>query len=93
MTYLGGSSTSQRPAFSSKKNNWPQKHQQALALFFTLITNHEHRMRPRGEKSLLRYAGFVRREWHDRLAQDQGFNIGLFNNALYNSISEAMLLY
>ncbi|KAG1744194.1 hypothetical protein EDB19DRAFT_1927331 [Suillus lakei] len=71
-----------------KKNNWPQKHQQALALFFTLITNHEHCMRPRGEKALLRYAGFVRREWHDHLAQDQGFNIGLFNNALYNSISD-----
>lgn len=71
-----------------EKNNWPQKHQQALALFFTLITNHEHRMRPRGEKALLRYAGFVRREWHDRLVQDQGFNIGLFNNALYNSISD-----
>lgn len=45
-------------------------------------------MHPRGEKALLRYAGFVHREWHDRLAQDQGFNIGLFNNALYNSISD-----
>ncbi|KAG2081488.1 hypothetical protein BD769DRAFT_1683916 [Suillus cothurnatus] len=71
-----------------EKNGWPEKHQQALALFFTLITNHEHRMRPRGEKTLLRYAGFVRREWHDRLTQNQGFNIGLFNNALYGSISD-----
>lgn len=71
-----------------EKGGWPEKHQQALALFFTLITNHEHRMRPRGEKTLLRYAGFVRREWHDRLTQNQGFNIGLFNNALYNSISD-----
>lgn len=69
-----------------EKNGWPEKHQQALALFFTLITNHEHRMRPRGEKTLLRYAGFVRREWHDRLAQNQGFNIGIFNNALYNTL-------
>ncbi|KAG2748865.1 hypothetical protein P692DRAFT_20927883 [Suillus brevipes Sb2] len=71
-----------------EKSGWPDKHQQALALFFTLITNHEHRMRPRGEKTLLRYAGFVRREWHDRLAQNQGFNIGLFNNALYGTISD-----
>ncbi|KAG1844208.1 hypothetical protein DFJ58DRAFT_803211 [Suillus subalutaceus] len=71
-----------------EKNGWPEKHQQALALFFTLITNHEHRMRPRGEKTLLRYAGFVRREWHDRLAQNQGFNIGIFNNALYNTLSD-----
>jgi len=70
------------------KANWPEKHQQALAMFFTIITNHEHRMRPRGEKTLLRYAGFVRREWHDRLTQNQGFNIGIFNNALYNSISD-----
>ncbi|KAG1824697.1 uncharacterized protein BJ212DRAFT_1295809 [Suillus subaureus] len=70
-----------------KKNNWPQKHQQALVLFFMLITNHEHRMRLRGEKALLHYVGFVCCEWHDRLVQDQGFNIGLFNNALYNSIS------
>ncbi|KAG2125468.1 hypothetical protein DEU56DRAFT_759207 [Suillus clintonianus] len=71
-----------------EKNGWPEKHQQALALFFTLITNHEHRMRPRGEKTLLRYAGFVRREWHDRLSQNQGFNIGIFNSALYSSISD-----
>ncbi|KAG1758761.1 hypothetical protein EDD22DRAFT_849773 [Suillus occidentalis] len=71
-----------------EKNNWPQKHQQALALFFTLITNHKHRMRPQGEKALLCYTGFVHCEWHDHLAQDQGFNIGLFNNALYNSISD-----
>jgi hypothetical protein len=71
-----------------EKGGWPEKHQQALAMFFTLVTNHEHCMHPRGEKTLLRYAGFVRREWHDQLAQDQGFNIGLFNNALYNSISD-----
>ncbi|KAG1812702.1 hypothetical protein EV424DRAFT_1568082 [Suillus variegatus] len=70
------------------KNGWPDKHQQALALFFTLITNHEHRVHPRGEKTLLRYAGFVRREWHDRLSQNQGFNIGIFNSALYNTLSD-----
>ncbi|KAG1718453.1 hypothetical protein EDD22DRAFT_963840 [Suillus occidentalis] len=71
-----------------KKSGWPEKHQQALALFFMLITNHEHRMRPWGEKTLLRYAGFVHREWHDWLAQNQGFNIGIFNNALYNTLSD-----
>ncbi|KAG1790764.1 uncharacterized protein HD556DRAFT_1310313 [Suillus plorans] len=71
-----------------EKSGWPEKHQQALALFFTLITNHEHRMRPRGEKTLLRYAGTVHREWHDRLVQNQGFNIGIFNNMLYNSLSD-----
>jgi hypothetical protein len=42
-----------------EKNGWPEKHQQALALFFTLITNHEHRMCLWGEKTLLRYAGFI----------------------------------
>ncbi|KAG1822657.1 uncharacterized protein BJ212DRAFT_1263892, partial [Suillus subaureus] len=25
-----------------EKNGWPEKHQQVLALFFMLITNHEH---------------------------------------------------
>ncbi|KAG1809128.1 uncharacterized protein BJ212DRAFT_1302695 [Suillus subaureus] len=35
------------------KCGWLDKHQQALALFFTLITNHEHRIRPRGKKTLL----------------------------------------
>ncbi|KAG1795898.1 uncharacterized protein BJ212DRAFT_1450699 [Suillus subaureus] len=58
-----------------EKSGWLDKHQQALALFFTLITNHEHRMHPRSEKTLLHYAGF-------------GFNIGLFNNALYSTISD-----
>jgi hypothetical protein len=45
-----------------EKSSWPEKHQQALALFFTLITNHEHWMHPQGEKTLLCYAGTVRRE-------------------------------
>ncbi|KAG1724164.1 uncharacterized protein EDB91DRAFT_1062977, partial [Suillus paluster] len=71
-----------------EKCAWPEKHQQVLALFFMLITNHEHRMRPRGEKTLLRYAGLVRREWHDRLAQNQGFNIGIFNGSLYSTLSD-----
>jgi len=71
-----------------EKSGWLEKHQQALTLFFTLITNHEYRLRPRGEKTLLRYASMVRRDWHDRLSLDQGFNIGIFNSALYNSISD-----
>ncbi|KAG2108091.1 hypothetical protein BD769DRAFT_1392783 [Suillus cothurnatus] len=29
-----------------KKGGWPEKHQQALAMFFTLVTNHEHCMHP-----------------------------------------------
>jgi hypothetical protein len=71
-----------------QKLGWPDKHLDALAVFFTVITNHEHRLRPRGEKTLLRYASFVRREWHDRLAQNEGFNIGTFNSVLYNSLSD-----
>lgn len=71
-----------------EKNIWPEKHQQSLALFFTLITNHKHRMHLWGEKALLHYAGFMHHEWHDRLMQNQGFNIGLFNNSLYSSISD-----
>ncbi|KAG0706722.1 hypothetical protein DFH29DRAFT_995588 [Suillus ampliporus] len=58
-----------------EKCSWPEKHQQALAMFFMLITNHEHRTRSCGEKTLLHYAGF-------------GFNIGIFNNALYNTLSD-----
>lgn len=69
-----------------EKGGWPEKHQQLLALFFTLITNHEHCMCSCGEKTLLHYTGFMRHKWHDWLAHNQGFNIGLFNNALYNSI-------
>ncbi|KAG0702373.1 hypothetical protein DFH29DRAFT_875272 [Suillus ampliporus] len=57
------------------KASWPEKHQLALALFFTLITNHEHRLRPHGEKTLLHYASMVCRDWHDRLTLNQGFNI------------------
>ncbi|KAG1785195.1 uncharacterized protein HD556DRAFT_1314457 [Suillus plorans] len=69
-----------------EKASWPDKHQMALTLFFTLITNHKHRLRPWGEKTLLHYASMVHRDWHDRLTLNQGFNIGLFNNALYNSL-------
>lgn len=73
-----------------EKCGWPEKHQQALAMFFTILTNHENRMRPRGEKTLLRYAALVRREWHDRLTMNQGFNIGIFNASLYSTISETV---
>ncbi|KAG1891758.1 uncharacterized protein F5891DRAFT_964150, partial [Suillus fuscotomentosus] len=69
-----------------EKASWPNKHQMALVLFFTLITNHEHRLRPRREKTLLRYASMVQKDWHDRLTLNLGFDIGLFNNTLYNSL-------
>ncbi|KAG1900881.1 uncharacterized protein F5891DRAFT_1187964 [Suillus fuscotomentosus] len=39
-----------------EKASWPDKHQMTLALFFMLITNHEHRLCLRGEKILLHYA-------------------------------------
>ncbi|KAG1727367.1 uncharacterized protein EDB91DRAFT_1316072 [Suillus paluster] len=71
-----------------EKCAWPEKHQQVLALFFMLITNHKHRMCPRGEKTLLCYVGLVHWEWHNRLAQNQGFNISIFNGSLYSTLSD-----
>ncbi|KAH7907933.1 hypothetical protein BJ138DRAFT_1013764 [Hygrophoropsis aurantiaca] len=68
------------------KLKWPKKHQDALMVFFLTIVNHEYRVRPRGEEALVIYASRVRYNWHEFLKRNQGYNISLFNNELFQTI-------
>ncbi|KIJ07449.1 hypothetical protein PAXINDRAFT_173479 [Paxillus involutus ATCC 200175] len=52
------------------------------------IISHESQTQPKGEAALLQYASQVRREWHDALTnEDEGFNIGTFNESLLQKIT------
>jgi hypothetical protein len=67
---------------------WPPSHVKALAEFFLNLEIHPTRNRKHGESILLLYQARVRRNWHDQLKRDTGFNIGIMNNALLQAISE-----
>ena len=47
---------------------------------------HPFRLRPHGEKALTLYQAKVRRNWHDKLKHNQGFNISIINETLLQSI-------
>jgi len=71
--------------------NWPEIHLKSLARFFINLEIHPYRLRPHGEKVLILYQAKVRRNWHDRLKRDQGFNIAIINESLVQSISSEVL--
>jgi hypothetical protein len=64
------------------KANWPDDHINALANFFVSLDLHEQRLQPNGEEVLLLYQARVRREWHDALKRNDGFNIAIINETL-----------
>jgi hypothetical protein len=71
--------------------NWPESHLKSLARFFVNLEIHPYRLRPHGERVLVLYQAKVRRNWHDRLKRDQGFNIAIINESLVQSISSEVL--
>jgi hypothetical protein len=64
------------------KAKWPNEHVEALANFFVSLDLHEMRLQPNGEEILLLYQARVRREWHDALKHNDGFNITIINDVL-----------
>jgi hypothetical protein len=67
---------------------WPEDHRDALASMWDDLQNHEYRHRPHGERTLLLYQARIRKEWHDSLKRQEGFNIAKFNENLLRSISD-----
>jgi hypothetical protein len=68
--------------------NWPSSHIKSLAKFFLNLEIHPTRNHKHGESILLIYQVRVRRNWHDQLKCNTGFNIGIINNSLLQAISE-----
>jgi hypothetical protein len=72
------------------KAGWPAgpgEHLDKLSKFFLDIECHPDRAQPNGEHVLLTYQARVRRDWHDALKRDQGFDISKFSEDLLRSIS------
>jgi hypothetical protein len=72
------------------KAGWSEAHTTALTHFFLNLEMSDYRSRPNGERILLAYQAWVRREWHDALKRDEGFNIGILNNTLLRTIADEL---
>lgn len=70
-----------------KKCGWLSDDIDCVASFYYAIDSHPYRSRDHGEPILLRYQASVRRSWFESLKNDEGFNIGIFNEALLTNIA------
>ncbi|KAG1801281.1 uncharacterized protein BJ212DRAFT_1450074 [Suillus subaureus] len=70
------------------KLKWPDKHQQALTMFFMNIVSHPSCSEPYGERALLLYAAHVCRDWHNTLILNNAFDISVFNLTLLKNMGE-----
>ena len=67
---------------------WPPKHVKSFALFYFNLELNPMRSRPHGEKVLIIYQAKVGRQWHNNLAQGEGFNIVQINQKLLSAVAE-----
>jgi hypothetical protein len=58
----------------------------AIAQFFMNLEVHPYWLQAYGEQALMAYQAQVRREWHDRLKQNEGFNMATINEDLLQTI-------
>ena len=70
------------------KLGWPDKHINALAHFYFILEDHPMRMRPDGDRILIVFQAAVRREWHDALDRNEGFNIAKINPDTLRAIAD-----
>ena len=73
------------------KFHWSDNAITSLAEFFMNLEVHQYHQWAYGEQALLIYQACMCCEWHDRLKQDNGFNIATINeNLLQNILREVM---
>ena len=72
------------------KAKWPEKHVRALALFFLNLELHDQRLLPNGEHVLLIYQAKVRKDWHESLRHEEGFNIATINEVLVKAMADQL---
>ncbi|KDQ18960.1 hypothetical protein BOTBODRAFT_93004, partial [Botryobasidium botryosum FD-172 SS1] len=64
-----------------KQYKWPPRNIQMLVTFFSQIQYSTRRSLLNGERALLIYQATTRREWHEALDRDEGFNLDGINEA------------
>ena len=70
------------------KLGWPEKHVNALAHFYFILEDHPMRLLPDGNKILILFQAIVRREWHDALDRNEGFNIAKINPETLRAVAD-----
>ena len=70
------------------KLGWPEKHINALAHFYFILEDHPMRLRPDGDSILITFQAVVRREWHDVLDRNEGFNIAKINSETLRAVAD-----
>ena len=75
----------------AEEAQWPPRHISALAKFFVQLEIHQLRYRHHGEKAIIIYQVGMRRNWHDKLKHDIGFNISIINETLMQNIYDDVL--
>ena len=70
---------------------WTAKSINAFSQFFTQLELHPLRQREFGEHALITYQARVRREWHDQLKLGSGFNVGILNEDLLQSVYKELV--
>ncbi|SRR6266540_2536175 len=70
------------------KLGWPEKHVNALAHFYFILEDHPMRMRPDGDRILIIFQAALRREWHDALDRNEGFNISKINPDTLRTVAD-----
>jgi hypothetical protein len=70
------------------KLGWPEKHINALAHFYFVLEDHPMRLRPNGDKILIIFQATIRREWHDALDRNEGFNIAKINPETLRAVAD-----
>ncbi|KAG6379341.1 hypothetical protein JVT61DRAFT_11801 [Boletus reticuloceps] len=71
----------------ARKANWPAENLDSLAEFFWKIETHSIRKNQLGNKIALTYAARVRRDWHDEIKANNGYNIAIINDSLLRDIA------
>ena len=70
----------------AKLASWPEKHLNALLLFYWNLENHSIRSVARGDEIILTYASRICRHWHDDLKTGTAGNIAVINAHLIQTI-------
>ncbi|KDQ14998.1 hypothetical protein BOTBODRAFT_145314 [Botryobasidium botryosum FD-172 SS1] len=84
--------TSQHTFFALlERYEWPKSNITMLRTFFMNLSLSTHHLRPHGECVLLAYQAQVRREWHESLELDGGFDISLISEARLQNIRHEIL--
>jgi hypothetical protein len=70
------------------KLGWPEKHIDSFAHFYFQLDDHPMRELENGDEIILIFQATMRKEWHDALDRNEGFNIAKINPDTLRSVAD-----